>query len=103
MNCVSKSIIGAFQQSSEEICALIGQCFHLVYTEATMQFLDSKLFEAAHSMSVSSSNITTTTATSRSGKTLSTAYNWWEKVGRGEDLRKSSPKYFIRNVDNPCP
>lgn len=42
---------------AEELCSLIGQCFQLVYTEATMQFLDNKLSEAAMSMSIASSMV----------------------------------------------
>jgi len=46
---------------AEELCSLIGQCFQLVYTEATIEFFDHRLLEATQALSVSSSNITTTT------------------------------------------
>lgn len=36
-----------FQSSSEELCSLVGQCFQLVYTDATMQFFDKKVSEGA--------------------------------------------------------
>ena len=45
------------QGAADELCSLIGQCFQLVYTEATMQFLDNKLSEAAMSMSIASSTV----------------------------------------------
>lgn len=45
------------QDGAEELCSLVGQCFQLVYTEATMQFLDNKLSEAAMSMSIASSTV----------------------------------------------
>ena len=58
-----------FQTSSEELCALVHQCFKIVYTEATMQFLDNKLYEAAsNSMSISSISSTNTTTTTKSGE-----------------------------------
>lgn len=34
--------------SAEEICSLIGQCFQLVYTDATMQFFDRQLLDGAN-------------------------------------------------------
>ena len=47
------------QTSSQELCALIDQCFQLVYAEATRQFFDTKLSEAVHNMtSISSSSAT---------------------------------------------
>lgn len=40
---------------AEEICALVDQCFQLVYTEAAIQFIDTKL-TGAFTTSVTSSN-----------------------------------------------
>ena len=37
-----------FQVAAEEICSLIGQCFQLVYTDATMQFFDRQLLDGAN-------------------------------------------------------
>ena len=31
------------QESAHEICSLVGQCFQIVYTEATMQAFDKNL------------------------------------------------------------
>ncbi|KAK2157183.1 hypothetical protein LSH36_196g05039 [Paralvinella palmiformis] len=42
------------KSSSEELCSLIDQCFHLVYTDATMHFLDMKLTEASAGLSTGS-------------------------------------------------
>ena len=44
-----------FQIQAEEICALVDQCFQLVYTEAAIQFIDRKL-TCAFTTSVTSSN-----------------------------------------------
>ncbi|XP_046356957.1 cerebral cavernous malformations protein 2 homolog isoform X3 [Haliotis rufescens] len=43
------------KQAAEELCALIGQCFQLVYTEATMQLLDSRIPGTTTSVSHSGS------------------------------------------------
>ena len=42
------------QSTSQELCSLIDQCFHLVYTDATMHFLDMKLLEASAGLSTGS-------------------------------------------------
>ena len=50
-----------FQTGAEEICALIDQCFQLVYAEATRQFFNNKISEGTHShnmTSISSSSAT---------------------------------------------
>jgi hypothetical protein len=45
------------QRNAEEVCSLLSQTFQLVYTDATMQFLDSKLCEAAAGMSLETSTM----------------------------------------------
>ena len=45
------------QASSEELCSLIGQCFQLIYTDATMHFLDMNVNEAAAGLSIGSSTL----------------------------------------------
>ncbi|XP_074643773.1 cerebral cavernous malformations protein 2 homolog [Tubulanus polymorphus] len=39
---------------AEELCSLIGQCFQLVYTDATMQFLDRQLADVHSGLSIGS-------------------------------------------------
>ncbi|XP_013418720.1 cerebral cavernous malformations protein 2 homolog isoform X2 [Lingula anatina] len=43
------------RSASEELCSLVGQCFQLVYTDATMQFFDRKVNEGARGVSGTSS------------------------------------------------
>lgn len=46
------------QTSARELCAMINQCFQLVYAEATRQYFDSTVSDAARLASVSSSSAT---------------------------------------------
>ena len=43
------------QNLAEELCSLVTQCFQLVYTDATMRFLEDKVNEAAAGLSLNSS------------------------------------------------
>ncbi|XP_064624893.1 cerebral cavernous malformations protein 2 homolog [Lineus longissimus] len=43
--------------SAEELCSLIGQCFQLVYTDATMQFFDRQLLDGANGISFGSATL----------------------------------------------
>ena len=54
---VQRVSLSLLQVAAEELCALIGQCFQLVYTEATMQYFDRNIREVSRGMSITSSTL----------------------------------------------